>query len=215
MNKCGKCGREFDDPLAYGGHIAQCGQNIKCDKCDREFSVSTYAQHLKSHIGDNKCLHCGKDIVRSKKFCNRSCSASFNRNRTCKVVVHCLECNKEITGVGRLQKKYCNNKCQKDHEWKLVVFKIESTGVFGDNDQMARRNAKKYLIKKNGNKCSICGNTEWVGQPIPLVSDHVDGDYKNNKIENIRLVCGNCDMQLPTYKNKNKGMGRVNRRNAS
>jgi len=43
---------------------------------------------------------------------------------------------------------------------------------------------------------------------MPLVLDHVDGNSENNKLENFRLVCGNCDMQLPTYKNKNKGNGR-------
>jgi hypothetical protein len=34
----------------------------------------------------------------------------------------------------------------------------------------------------------------------------------NHKIENFRLVCGNCDMQLDTYKSKNKGKGRKYRR---
>jgi len=31
-------------------------------------------------------------------------------------------------------------------------------------------------------------------------------------LKNLRLVCGNCDMLLPTYKSKNKGNGRHNRR---
>ena len=42
--------------------------------------------------------------------------------------------------------------------------------------------------------------------------DHIDGNSDNNILSNLRLVCGNCDMQLPTYKSKNKGNGRYYRR---
>jgi hypothetical protein len=49
-------------------------------------------------------------------------------------------------------------------------------------------------------------------KPIGLILDHIDGDHANNSIENLRLVCGNCDMQLPTYKSKNRGKGRAFRR---
>jgi len=60
-----------------------------------------------------------------------------------------------------------------------------------------------------GHQCEICGLTEWQGQPAPLVMDHIDGHADNNLLTNLRLVCGNCDMQLPTYKAKNKGNGRL------
>jgi hypothetical protein len=42
--------------------------------------------------------------------------------------------------------------------------------------------------------------------------DHIDGNSENNHLSNLRLVCGNCDMLLPTYKSKNKGNGRAYRR---
>jgi len=74
------------------------------------------------------------------------------------------------------------------------------------------RIVKKYLLEKYGNKCQICGNTEWLENPIPLVCDHIDGNPENHSIENFRLVCGNCDMLLPTYKSQNKGLGRFWRR---
>lgn len=81
---------------------------------------------------------------------------------------------------------------------------IESCGHLVMHEATARKHAKRYLIEKNGNTCSICGITEWMGKPAPLVCDHIDGDSSNNNIENFRLVCGNCDAQLPTFKSKNK-----------
>lgn len=76
------------------------------------------------------------------------------------------------------------------------------------SESCLRRTVKKHLIKTSGHICSICSNTEWNGQPIPLICDHVDGNHNNTKINNFRLVCANCDYQLPTFKNKNNGRGR-------
>ena len=63
---------------------------------------------------------------------------------------------------------------------------------------------KDYLEEKYGHKCMICGNSEWLGKPILLIADHIDGDPTHNNINNFRIICSNCDATLETYKNKNK-----------
>lgn len=52
--------------------------------------------------------------------------------------------------------------------------------------------------------CSCCMNTEWLNEPIPLELDHIDGNNKNNKRTNVRLLCPNCHAKTPTYRGKNK-----------
>ena len=54
----------------------------------------------------------------------------------------------------------------------------------------------------------MCKGETWLGNPIPLELDHINGDAGNNKFENLRLLCPNCHATTPTHKAKNKGFGR-------
>ena len=81
------------------------------------------------------------------------------------------------------------------------------------SEQTLRSHAKRILIFTKGNICSMCGTSTWNNKPVPLVCDHIDGSSNNNDFKNFRLVCCNCDAQLPTYKSKNRGKGRAYDRN--
>ena len=53
-------------------------------------------------------------------------------------------------------------------------------------------------------ECQVCGNKgEWNKKNLSLVLDHINGVKKDNRLENLRFVCPNCDSQLPTFKSKN------------
>ena len=155
------------------------------------------------------CKFCNKPLPYEKrysKFCNHSCATSFNNKITktkYKDKNYCINCGKEIS----VHSKYCSNKCLGQYKIKQKFQKIEETGYFPYNKRINDTNRKvvrQYLIAKYGHRCSICGLTEWMGKPIPLVADHIDGDATNHKVENFRMVCENCNAQLPTYKSKNK-----------
>jgi hypothetical protein len=45
----------------------------------------------------------------------------------------------------------------------------------------------------------------WNGEPLSLLLDHENGNRNDNRPENLRLLCPNCDSQLPTRGGKNKG----------
>lgn len=54
-------------------------------------------------------------------------------------------------------------------------------------------------------KCAKCGNTgEWLGKPLSLQLDHINGKNNDHRIENLRFLCPNCHTQTDTYSGKNK-----------
>ncbi len=116
----------------------------------------------------------------------------------------CKNCGETL---DRLEKVYCNNNCQQDFQWAQRKQLLEKSG-----EAPGRVTAKRYLIERDGNQCGICSIDSWMGKTLVLILDHIDGSADNNKLTNLRLVCSNCDSQLPTYKNKNLGNGRHFRR---
>lgn len=53
-------------------------------------------------------------------------------------------------------------------------------------------------------KCSICGQEPfWNGKELTLTLDHINGHNTDDRLENLRWVCPNCDRQLDTFGSKN------------
>jgi Zn finger protein HypA/HybF involved in hydrogenase expression len=83
----------------------------------------------------------------------------------------------------------------------------ENFEVFVENSTYARHNLKKRIIKLGiiDYSCACCGIGDiWNGARMPLILDHINGVNNDNRVENLRFVCSNCDSQLPTYKSRNR-----------
>ena len=79
----------------------------------------------------------------------------------------------------------------------------------GEYTNMTR--LKKRVIAANllPHKCSICGISEWNGRELVLQLDHINGDNRDNRIENLRLLCPNCHSQTETFCKRKKVDGNI------
>ena len=123
----------------------------------------------------------------------------------------CLNCNKE---TARPSYKYCTNLCQIDFQYRLYIENWKSGKIKGlQSIGVVSRHIKRYLRNKFNNKCCLCGWAEINSKTgiVPVVADHIDGNWRNNSEDNLRLICPNCDSLTETYAGSNRGRGRRNR----
>ena len=126
------------------------------------------------------------------------------------IVKVCLYCKKTYETKNN-NSKYCSSKCRNDYYRQLKINKW----LMGEHDGMRGKTGtatwiKWYLIQKHGEKCMECGwnrRNHHTGR-IPIELEHIDGNFTNNKEENLKLLCPSCHSLTSTYKSGNIGKGR-------
>lgn len=123
---------------------------------------------------------------------------------------------KVCTNCGnKTRNKFCSNKCQKEFEYKEYIRKWKEGKILGLRGKyQISMYIKTYLFDKYNNKCARCGWGERnkYTKNIPLEVEHIDGNYMNNKEENLILLCPNCHSLTQTYKGANRNHGRKERK---
>jgi hypothetical protein len=84
--------------------------------------------------------------------------------------------------------------------YKLEELLSENSPYRGGGRNLKMRLFSAKLLE---NKCKFCGIKNWRNEPITLQLDHINGNNKDNRLENLRILCPNCHSQTDTYTGRN------------
>ena len=179
-----------------------------------------------------KCEKCEKEIdgsFGSGRFCSRSCANSKSHSyetkkkisESCSKIKHeydenlykekeCLQCNKLTKNPI-----FCSIKCKNQYTYEENIRKWKNSKFDGSKSggNAISNFIRRYLFEKFDNKCPICGwcKKNTITNKIPLEVHHIDGKFKNNKEENLILLCPNCHSLTLNYGSLNEGNGAYER----
>lgn len=118
-----------------------------------------------------------KDIKELDKYCEY-CGLKLERKRF----------------NGRLEdftafknRKFCNKECM-----RKSFLKIGYTNANWSNAHASARNINKLILKKD--RCEICGGTK------NLDIHHIDGEWKDNNLDNLMCLCRSCHTKIERNK---------------
>jgi len=205
---CTNCNKQFTkrniDIKRFNTHFC----TIECHKL--------YRTKIKQQkIQNAKCKYCGKQLDKSeKKFCNQSCSASYNN----KNVQHnkpkirtCNKCNIEYTIIhsNNSSKNLCS-KCVNDYNTRTDKTKNLTLKDYcyrykiNDKHQSLkyahiRQFARSWLKDLKNKPCAICGYDKHVElhhiKPISEFDDDATlGEINSSK--NVVQLCPNCHWEV-------------------
>lgn len=78
--------------------------------------------------------------------------------------------------------------------------------IFIEKSSACQSTLRRWFLKGEyvEYKCSICGQKPiWQDKELTLILDHINGVNNDDRLENLRWVCPNCNQQLDTTGSRN------------
>lgn len=128
---------------------------------------------------------------------------TFNRG-TAKTGV-CLNCGNTFALYKSSTGKFCSSKCQGEYKHKKLVSEWKD-GKYVATGYRIPSFIRKYMLEKCEYKCEKCnfsGTNPYTNKTI-LQLHHIDGNCRNNREDNLQVLCPNCHAKTENFGSRNK-----------
>ena len=90
---------------------------------------------------------------------------------------------------------------------------LEDVLVQGSRYHRGHLKERLFATGLRERRCQLCGQGElWHGRRMSLILDHINGVADDNRLDNLRIVCPNCNATLDTHCGRKNRMAEVERR---
>ena len=108
--------------------------------------------------------------------------------------------------TNKLKEKICKLNIDTSHFNSTIPTIRSEENIFIENSTADQSTLRRWYLKGEYTPyiCSICGQKPfWNGKELTLILDHINGYNHDDRLENLRWVCPNCNYQLDTTNGKN------------
>lgn len=223
---CTNCEKKFYRYSSTVRHIKRVFCSKKC-----VYEYQKYALLGKNNPGYKTGKYCDKVCACGNPKDTRSTTCSVcarkgfkcNTNKTAdgwaleiktdKEVIEAVKECKSILAVANylnVSRKWITTRIKKlnisiEHFVKCNYRPNKKKDILCNNSKVTYGTLKKFIMKYNVIEyiCCECGQGDsWKNKPITLDLHHINGNNKDNRVDNLVFLCPNCHTQTENYKGK-------------
>ena len=162
---------------------------MECQNCKIQHDV----KYGSGRFCSSKCAR-GFSTKSKRNEINSKVSKKLNGRKKSEIEIQSL---KDAWNKRRLEGK-TNEKRLTDEEFFILNSKNTNQKI---KQRLFESNIKNY-------SCEICKISEYNGTHITLQLHHINGNKRDNRLENLQILCPNCHSQTENYSGKNLEWGK-------
>ena len=205
MKICKKCQDTFPNWVTIDGKPRNLGSRKYCLEC------SPFGSHnTKNLTGERKGFFWRVEREELERVIDSSDTMSqvlmrfgfshWDNGRSLKD--RCKREGIDLSALKERSREFSREQCKENGFEK----KYSMEEILVENSTYGRGALKRRLIKEGFLKeeCVICNRPpEWKEKPLVLIIDHINGVNNDNRLDNLRLLCPNCNSQTETFAGRN------------